>query len=508
MNGKLLLSLCGPGLLALAATLSQGNAAAPKQEPGAALGGLDWQLPRESWRLRFQEEQPIIFVTRSQNQQEWLKLPRFWNEATEKAVEPRSGQTVVRKVVKIKVPLGLTQAPPAPAENPMTVARWALGRRLYFDPVLSSDGTVACASCHAPERGYTDQSPVSVGIRGNRGGVSAPTVTNAAYSFLQFWDGRARSLEEQAQGPVQNPLEMFDGKGHAWDLAVGRVRKKADYLQRFKEAFGTEPTRDAIAMAIACYERTVLSANSVHDRAELAMRLRVAEEEGTDFTVQATDYEKVLKEAVAHADVTALTALNLDATRPAEMAGRLPALARNINNGRALFFGKARCSTCHAGELFTDNQFHNLGVGVKDGRIPADGLGRYAQLPTGHKNPELVGAFKTPTVRGLVHTAPYMHNGSETTLEKVVEFYDRGGNANEYLDAKMRDFEAEKAYLQSKRGGAPYKGPQVYLFGTDQSPVVPLRLNLTTQEKADLVLFLRALQGDPVDPVVADSKGR
>ncbi len=120
-------------------------------------------------------------------------------------------------------------------------------------------------------------------------------------------------------------------------------------------------------------------------------------------------------------------------------------MAQSLNDGRALFFGKARCNSCHVGDNFTDNQFHNLGVGVKDGQLPADTLGRFATLPTGHKNPELIGAFKTPTLRHLLGTAPYMHNGSERTLEEVVEFYDRGGNANEFLDP-------EDARLRGREG--------------------------------------------------------
>lgn len=464
---------------------------------------LDWQLPRESWMQPFKDQQPIYFVNRTQNPKEWQALPRFWNELTEQAVDPRTGEKVTRKIVKIKVPLGLSQNPPVPPENPMTVARWQLGKRLYFDPVLSSDGTVSCATCHNPRLGYTDQAPVSTGIFGKKGQVSAPTVINAAYNLLQFWDGRAHSLEDQAQGPVQNPVEMFDGHGNAWHLAVQRVRRKDDYLRRFKEAFGTEPTRDTIVKAIACYERTVLSGNSLHDRADLAMRQRVAEEEGTDFTIQAKDYEKVLREALAQKDTTALAPLGLDPSRPDDQA-RIPEVARRLNHGRSLFFGKARCSSCHVGDNFTDNQFHNLGVGVQNGVLPRSSFGRFAALPLGHKQADLVGAFKTPTLRSLLRTAPYMHDGSEKTLEQVVEFYDRGGNPNEYLDPKMRDFEAEKAYLLSVQQGKPYQGPKVYFFGPERRPIVPLRLNLTPEEKADLVLFLKALQGDEVDPVVAD----
>jgi cytochrome c peroxidase len=243
----------------------------------------------------------------------------------------------------------------------------------------------------------------------------------------------------------------------------------------------------------------VLSGNSVHDRAEQAMRARVDAEETGKYEFQAKDYATVLKAAAKANDTAALAALKLDPTKDAD---KFDAVAASLVNGRTLFFGKARCNSCHVGDNFTDNQFHNLGVGVKpDGRIPPSGLGRFAAQPTGHKNPEHAGAFKTPTLRHLGGTAPYLHDGSEKTLEEVVDFYDRGGNANEYLDGKMRDYDAEVAYLRAQ-DEKKASNAQVRLF--NNKPVVPLKLNLTPAEKKDLVLFLRALQGDPAHPLVAD----
>lgn len=470
---------------------------------GVLSNDLEWQVPRPRWKMPFKDEQPIYFVNRNQAADAWDKLPRFWNETSEKTVDPRTGEAVTRKAVKIKVPLGLTANPPVPAENPLTVAKWKLGKQLYFSGILSSDGTVSCSSCHDPKRGYTDQSPVSTGIGGLKGGMSAPTVFNSAYNLLQFWDGRALSLEHQAQGPVMNPVEMFSGEGHAWNSAVLRVRKQDKYVEQFRAVFGTDPTRDGIAKAIAAYERTVLSGNSIHDRADLAMRLRVEDEGTGKYEIKAKDYQTVLTEAFDAKDEPALTALGLNAAKDRQ---KIAEAAKSINNGRALFFGKARCNSCHVGDNFTDNQFHNLGVGVQDGQLPANALGRFAVLPTGHKNFDLIGAFKTPTLRHLLGTAPYMHNGSERTLEEVVDFYDRGGNANEFLDVKMRDYEAEKAYLLSQQNDTPYKGPEVKLFGKDQKPIVPLKLDLKPEEKRDLVMFLRALQGDPADPIIADRR--
>jgi cytochrome c peroxidase len=477
--------------------------ASPRVGEGTMSADYEWQVPRQRWKIAFKDEQPITFVNRNQAAAEWDKMAHFWNETTEKAVDPRTGEAVTRKAVRLKVPLGLTVSPPVPAENPMTVAKWMLGKQLYFSGILSSDGTISCSSCHDPKRGYTDQSPFSTGIRGLKGGMSAPTVFNASYNVLQFWDGRAFSLEDQAQGPVMNPVEMFSGEEHAWNSAVLRVRKQDRYVKQFRAIFGTDPTRDGIAKAIATYERTVLSGNSIHDRADLAMRVRVEDEGTGKYEIKAQDYETVLTSAFDAKDEPALAALGLDAAKDRQKAAER---AKSIANGRALFFGKARCNSCHVGDNFTDNQFHNLGVGVKDGQLPANALGRFATLPTGHKNTEMLGAFKTPTLRHLLGTAPYMHNGSERTLEEVVDFYDRGGNANEFLDAKMRDYDAEKAYYVSQRNQTPYKGPEIKLFGKDQKPIVPLKLNLTPQEKRDLVLFLRALQGDPADPIVADRR--
>lgn len=467
--------------------------------PSGSAKDLEWQLPSARKRIPFEKEVPLVFVP--PRSADWAKLSTYWNPSVESAAHPVTGLKTERTIIKLKLPQGLTIPPTAPLENPMTLQRWELGRKLYFDPILSSDGAVSCATCHDPRRGFTDQSAFSTGIGGLRGGMNAPTVMNSAYNPLQFWDGRALSLEHQAQGPVQNPLEMCVDEKSAWPDAVRRLRKNSIYVRLFQEAFGTEPTRDAAAMAIATYERTVLNGNSIHDRAEAAMRQRVADEEGTDFTLKPQDYAKTLKEAVSKKDRTALAALKID---PVKDAGNLEKVAAQINQGRALFFGKARCSLCHVGENFSDGQFHNLGIGLKDGKVTEDTLGRYAQLPLGHKNPEMVGAFKTPMLRGLSSTAPYMHDGSEKTLEEVIELYDRGGNVNEYLSPKMRDLAAEQLYAQSRLTGTEYKGPKVHLFGDEKKPIVPFELRLTKDEKAALATFLRALEGE-VDSVVMDA---
>jgi cytochrome c peroxidase len=460
----------------------------------AADDPADFLLPNDSIMTPFKDRVPILFVTR--NQPEWNKLTSFWNEGTEDTVDPSTGAKVSRKAVRIKIPSGLTTAPPVPLENPMTVEKWVLGKKLYYDKILSTDGTVACATCHSPKKGFSDGKRTSTGIRGNLGPINSPTVFNSAYFKFQFWDGRGQSLEDQAQGPVGNNLEMFSGKADAWNEAVSRVRAKPEYVAAFKAVFGHLPTRDAAAKAIATYERTVLLGTGIQDRVELVMRKRVVEEESGKFELIATDYAASLKAEFA-AKSTGLKDIGLD------VESKIDATAKSLLNGRTLFFGKARCSNCHTGDTFSDSGFHNLGVGVKDGELPLSEFGRFVRLPTGHKDPAAVGAFKTPGLRGLLQTAPYMHSGDEKTLEAVIDFYDRGGNLNPWLSEKMRDTAAEAAYLKARAEGKPLPA-DVKTFGPGKTPIIPFKLNLSAQEKADLVLFLKALNGDPLDPLIAD----
>jgi cytochrome c peroxidase len=446
----------------------------------------------------FKDRVPMIFVT--YNQSEWKTLKDFWTESTQDTTNPATGATLKQKVVKIKVPLGLTQPPAIPAENPMTVEKWVLGKKLYYDPILSTNGTVACATCHSPKKGFADGSKVSTGINSAQGPINAPTVFNSAYNRFQFWNGRATSLEDQSQGPVGNPKEMFGGKADPWTEAVTRMRADPEIVKEFYAVFGHAPTRDAAAKAIATYERTVLLGNSLHDRATAIMRQRVTEEESGKFVLKAEDYTNALKAEFAK-NGPALKDLGLD---PAKDAGKAAEYGKRLLAGQDLFFNKARCSTCHTGDTYTDHTFHNLGVGAtKEGDLPLDEFGRFVPLPTGHKDIAFVGAFKTPGTRGLLQTAPYMHDGDEKTLEAVVDFYDRGGNVNPWLDEKMRDTAAESAYVKARGEGKPVD-PNVKTFGPTKKPIIPLKLNLTAQEKADLVLFLKALNGDPLDALVAN----
>jgi cytochrome c peroxidase len=275
---------------------------------------------------------------------------------------------------QLKIPVGLRELK-VPEDNPLTHEKIELGKQLYFDKRLSRDNSVSCASCHDPQKGWSNGDRFATGIRGQIGGRSAPSLINAAYQKNQFWDGRASEVEGQALGPIQNPIEM--------DLTLPemteRLNKIDGYRQQFQKVFGSDATPEAVAKAIASFERTILSGNAPYDRFKAG-------------------------------DKTALS----------------PAAQRGMN----VFFNKANCSACHAGPNFTDGAFHNIGVGM-DQKDPD--IGRQ----TVSKQVADRGSFKTPTLREIARTAPYMHDGSQKTLEEVIEYYRKGGNANAQLDEEI-----------------------------------------------------------------------
>ncbi len=289
------------------------------------------------------------------------------------------------------IPLGLVPVQ-HPQENPPTAAKIALGKQLFFDPRLSNDKTVSCATCHDPAKGFSNGEAVATGVGQLKGGRNSPTVLNSAYHVTQFWDGRAASLEEQALGPIQNPIEM----NMSMDLAIERLNAIPGYRAQFQKVFGTEVNEEGIAKAIAAYERTILAGDSPYDRYQ---------------------------------------------------AGQKEALTSEQKRGMDLFFGKAHCSACHTGPNLTDNAFHNIGIGMEKQQLDP---GRVAIS----KLEGDTGSFKTPTLRDLLLSAPFMHDGSLKTVREVVVHYDQGGIDNPYLDEEI------------------------------------FRLNLTTQEIDDLVDFL------------------
>jgi cytochrome c peroxidase len=313
----------------------------------------------------------------------------------------------IGSAVEIQAPLGLPPVP-VPPGNPETAESVALGRRLFYETKLSADGSLSCASCHNPLTGFTDGHKHSTGVGGKTGTRNAPTLINAAYVPIQFWDGRAPSLEEQAGGPMANPIEM--NQNH--DVSVSKLQADPSYVADFGKVFGPGPvTIGRVKNAIASFERTLISGNSPFDRYQYG------------------------------GDKQALT--------PAAIRGL--AIFRDKNRGN--------CVTCHTiGEtyaLFTDGKFHNIGAAVNEEGELTD-LGRFDETKTDADK----GAFKTPTLRNAAKTGPYMHDGSLKTLKDVVDFYAGGGNSNAYLDKEIKP------------------------------------LQLSGQDRADLVEFLQSLTGD------------
>jgi cytochrome c peroxidase len=328
---------------------------------------------------------------------------------------PMTTQTT--RVTELVRPFAPSGAPPGiepsvwkavvPPDNIGNDARVALGRKLYFEPRLSKDGTVACATCHDVSRGFADRRGTSEGIGDQLGRRNAPTTMNAMLYSSQFWDGRAAMLEDQAKLPITNPIEMGQPDGNA---AIAGIKNDAEYQRAFKEAYGRGVNFDDVARAISAFERTLIFLDAPFDRF---------------------------------------------------IAGDLRAIDDDAKAGWVLYNGKGRCSGCHqissSLPIGTDNRFHNVGVSARHQDFEAlakkglaaiakdasketldklaietdlSELGRF----TVTRNRSDIGAFKTSQVRNVGITAPYMHDGSMATLWDVMDHYNKGGEANPFLD--------------------------------------------------------------------------
>lgn len=303
----------------------------------------------------------------------WLIVLRAALPAGEGPALPRD--TLPAELQLDRIPLGLEAQRPVPRDNPLTAAKVQLGRRLFFDPILSGDGKVACASCHRPDRGFAGEGRVSVGMAGRQGRRNVPSILNRAYGRSFFWDGRAETLENQALRPIESADEMASRLPEV----VRRLSEHADYPRLFRAAFGESVTAANLGRALASFERVLLVGGSRVDRFR---------------------------------------------------AGEVTALNAAERHGLWLYESRGRCWRCHSGANFTDEAYHNTGVSWD--HTPAD-QGRYEVT----RRPEDRGRFKTPTLRALTLTGPYMHDGSMATLEEVVEFYNRGGGQNPNLDPAM-----------------------------------------------------------------------
>ena len=326
------------------------------------------------------------------------------------------------------LPLGLSQGAKQITgldTNPLTRAKIELGRQLYFDTRLSADATVSCASCHDPAMGYTAHTATGVGIGGQKGGRNSPVSFNRILSGKQFWDGRVDSLEAQAVGPIANPIEM----GFTHEGVVKRLGEMPVYKRQFDKIFGGVSI-DAVGKAIAAFERALVTAPSPYDFGE---QLRSFANLDPDDIAE----DPELKARYAAAKAAA------EAQPMSEAAVR----------GREIFFSeRGNCTACHVGANLADEKYPNIGIGMDK---PEPDVGRFAVT----KNAADTGAFKTPTVRNVALSAPYMHDGSVATLEEVVEWYDKGGHPNPHLSEKVRP------------------------------------LKLSAQDKADLVEFMKACTG-------------
>ncbi len=299
----------------------------------------------------------------------------------------------------------LPASPPIPTDNPMTVAKIELGKQLYFDPRLSIDGTISCNSCHNVMSGGDDSRAVSVGVGGAKGGRSAPTVWNSAFLSTQFWDGRAASLEDQAKGPILNPIEM--GMPSAAE-AVSRIKAIPGYVLSFKAVFGEKDavTYNNIAKAIATYERTLITINSPFDR-------------------------------YMRGDKSALSAAAISGMKTVQDIG---------------------CTACHSGPNFSGPTME-VGQGFfqkfptydseydKKYQFTAD-LGRYNVT----KDESDKNAWRVSTWRNIALTAPYFHNGSVATLDEAVRVMAKTQLNKEITDQQVDDI---VAFLNSLSGEFP-----------------------------------------------------
>lgn len=295
------------------------------------------------------------------------------------------------------VPRGLDRYRPSPFDNALTAEKISLGRRLFFDRRLSNSGKLSCAGCHDPSRSFSSAAKGVSEVDAALVRRDIPAIFNRAWGESFFWDGRVTTLEEQVIQPILNPREL----GMTPDRVLALVRS-ADYRSRFVEAFGVEPQLPHVARALATYVRTIVSGDSPYDRF---------------------------------------------------VAGASSALSEEARRGLVLFNSKGGCTGCHRGPNFTDEQFHNTGVAWRTGTLTDEGRARVT-----HRDEDR-GAFKTPTLRQVALTAPYMHDGSFQTLEDVIDHYDSGG---------VR---------------APGLDPRIHA------------LKLQGAEKRDLAAFLRALTG-------------
>jgi cytochrome c peroxidase len=346
--------------------------------------------------------------------------------------------------VAFSLPLGLPSPLPVPENNPQTPEKIVLGRHLFFDRRLSPNDTMSCAMCHVPTQGFTvNETRLAVGINGQTIRRNPPTLYNVAYQRLLFYDGREFTLEDQVISPLTNPVEMGTP---SIGYVVNKIRRLPGYQERFLQVFGEDVSTLTLGKAIASYERTLVSANSPFDRWYFA--------------------------------------------------GEQNAVSNEVKRGFAIFMGKGQCFNCHSvskeGTLFTGQGFHNTGIAqlqlIPEKTVEVDlGGGLIIQMPRSQVDevllppskdlgryevtldPTDLWRYKTPSLRNIALTAPYMHNGILLTLKDVIDYYNRGGTGAEGQDPR----------------------------------IAPLHLKET--EKQALLAFLKSLTGDNVQSLAQEA---
>jgi cytochrome c peroxidase len=335
-----------------------------------------------------------------------------------------------------------------PALNPPTLGKWRLGKALFFAPIITTKArTYSCATCHDPRHGFAEDANNPAGAKFN-----TLSLINVVYNRRQFWDGRVETLEETIVRSIDDEKKMDADKRlergleqHIWGGFVRDLIDKddVDLRRQFEAVFAIHrPTQDSVSQALATYMRTILSGDSLYDRA-----------------VDGKEWESVIKDELT---ASALRD-SIDSQKPT-----LKELPGVLETGHKLY--RTYCIQCHNGPLFTDHDYHNIGFASDP--EPGTETGRAARVPVGLKEARLIGAFRTPSLRNLLTTNPYFHDGSKRTLRDVVAYFDRGIVNTRHLAAPLK------------------KG------------IMPQYLDLTQRDEEALVIFLRALQGRPVDPMV------
>ncbi len=433
------------------------------EEPDRGLYLLSWTEPRGA-----PVDTPIRFI--AEGDAEWSRLKGYWNALPFPGGMPTvhlglgpmqaAAALVVAEhhtAVTIKVPRGLPDPTELfPKSNPPTLGKWRIGKLLFHEPQLDAKGgPYSCASCHKPEFGFAERNPVSAG-----GKYNTLSLVNVAYNRRQFWDGRVEMLEEtlvrsMTDEQLVDPLRSDKAlQQHNWGGFVRALVATEKYDAQFQVVFGVDhPTQDTVAQALATYLRTILAGDSLYDR----VRKKNA------GTLTAVEFLALLK------DENVREALQEDS----EKKRSADQLAGLLERGYRLFHGEARCVQCHSGPLFTDRDYHNVGYTGKDGD-PDIGTesGRALHVPVGRKESRLIGAFRTPSLRNLAKTGPYFHNGEHFSLAEVVEFYHHKVVPSSHLAKELKN--------------------------ADEAPL----WKLMPDDIEALTLFVRALEGTPVDPMV------